>query len=353
MRRRRRFAWWIAAAVNISLASSAPVQTVKVLGHTAGLTYGKFTDPRENAFSVDVPTGWRTSGGLFRRAPLDTRPSLEVLSPDGAVRLSIGDPDVPPFALPNQMLAMAGFREGSWYSPGYGLSYLVRRYLPGVAFADEYARTKAARDAVCTSVEVSARRARLDVTAALNAVYERFPMYGVEVREEAGEVEFRCMHEGQPRRGYYLVSTLLTHTNGNGIWRAERILGFIAPEDKVGLAQAVLARLAASIRVNPEWERMQQGITRASSQIAAATQDQISKIVRQTFQYKSAVDTEVSRQGANARRGVVDVRDPASGETWKVENTSDYYWRRPGSDQVVGTSTHTSPGPGFELLQVY
>gem|GEM_PF-3777586 len=38
------------------------------------------------------------------------------------------------FVIPNQMLLWSGFRESSWYSPGYGVQMLVKRYLPGIHF---------------------------------------------------------------------------------------------------------------------------------------------------------------------------------------------------------------------------
>jgi len=51
---------------------------------------------------------------MFRFASVDTRGALEVAFPDGKIRISLGDPNVPPFTEPNRMLALTGFREGSW-----------------------------------------------------------------------------------------------------------------------------------------------------------------------------------------------------------------------------------------------
>ncbi len=52
------------------------------------------------------------------------------------------DSELPSFTEPNQMLAMTGFREGSWYSACYGVNMLVRRYTPGAQFARESGRQK-------------------------------------------------------------------------------------------------------------------------------------------------------------------------------------------------------------------
>ncbi|MBM3814450.1 MAG: hypothetical protein FJW20_22730 [Acidimicrobiia bacterium] len=127
--------WVVGAAMTCGAAERAVA--VKVVAHRPGLKFTRFTDSRENAFSVEVPQGWKTAGGLFRFASVDTRGTLETVSPDGEIRVSWGDATLPPFTVPNPMLAMAGFREGSWYAPGYGVKMLVKRYTPGASFAEE------------------------------------------------------------------------------------------------------------------------------------------------------------------------------------------------------------------------
>jgi hypothetical protein len=64
------------------------LQSFRVSGAPAkeaapSLSYVRWQDPRENAFSLDVPSQWKMSGGLFRFASVDTRAGVEALSPDG------------------------------------------------------------------------------------------------------------------------------------------------------------------------------------------------------------------------------------------------------------------------------
>ena len=135
--RRAVIPWVLGLCGLIPAAPAQPAAAVKVLSHRPGLTFTRFVDPRENAFSTEVPKGWKTSGGLFRFASVDTRGAVESTSPAGDIRVSAGDADLPPFTIPNQVLAMAGLREGSWYSPGYGVRMMVRQYQSGVVFAEE------------------------------------------------------------------------------------------------------------------------------------------------------------------------------------------------------------------------
>jgi len=48
-----------------------------------GLQYVRFSDPKEGAFTIDVPAGWKTEGGLFRFHAIDPRAAVESVSPDG------------------------------------------------------------------------------------------------------------------------------------------------------------------------------------------------------------------------------------------------------------------------------
>jgi hypothetical protein len=334
-----------------SLALAEPPVPVKVLSHQPGLAFERFVDARENAFSTEVPKGWKSSGGLFRFASVDTRGAVESSSPEGDIRVSCGDADLPPFTVPNQMLAMTGFREGSWYSPGYGVRMMVRRYEPGAAFAEDYVREKVAPQIGCSGLSITRRALRPDLTQSINALYAQLGAMGQSVREDAGEVWFACTRNGRPWQGYYLATTLITSGGGGGVWHAEHVLGYTAATDKVGLAQAAMVHLAASMQVNPEWARMQQGVTMATSQIVAKTNEQISSTVRKTFENKWRTEDETSRKDANARRGVTDVLDPETGESWTVQNGSRHYWRKPGSDAIVGTQTYDLPGPGYEPLR--
>jgi hypothetical protein len=59
------------------------------------LTFVRWQDPKEHAFSLEVPKQWAVSGGLFRFASVDVRPAIEAVSPDGHVRIVAGDAQPP------------------------------------------------------------------------------------------------------------------------------------------------------------------------------------------------------------------------------------------------------------------
>jgi hypothetical protein len=61
-------------------------------------------DTREKAFSIQVPQGWKTYGGLFRFSTIDARMIVDMTSPDGLTNLRVGDSTVPPYRVPGPFL---------------------------------------------------------------------------------------------------------------------------------------------------------------------------------------------------------------------------------------------------------
>jgi len=312
----------------------------------SSLRWVRWPDPRENAFSLEVPAQWKTSGGLFRFAAVDVRTAWQTVSPDGQIRISGGDAELPAFTEPNQMLVMAGFHEGAWYSPGYGVRMLVRRYTPGAAFAREYVTNRVD----CPGLGPRETRDRPDAVAAINGVYARYGT-GISVYLTAGETAFTCGPPGRSMAGYYFAGTQRAQVPGmpGGLWNVEYLFGFVAPEAQASLAHGVLDHILGSVQLNPQWVAMQQNITANTSQIVSRTQAEISKSISSSYWSRQQSLDEISRRRSNAILGVVDVVDPLTGRELKVENDSNYYWMDPRGT-IVGTQTDTRPNLDFRQL---
>jgi len=311
------------------------------------LSYVRWQDPRENAFSLDVPSQWRVNGGMFRFASVDTRSAVEAVAPDGQVRIVLGDAEVPPFTEPNPMLAMGGFREGSWYSPGYGVQMLVRSYASGTAFAAEQVRNKLARE--CADVSPTETRDRPDLVQAINAVYAQYGQLGISMQLTAGEIAFTCRRGNQPMQGYYFAATQLTRGQGPGLWSVPYMGGYLATAEESGLAQAAFEHMVKSVEVNPQWAAMQSHLAGETSRIVSRTHQEISNLIDDTYWRRQGVMDELHRRRSNVILGVEDVIDPASGRQFKVESGSNYYWID-HRGTVVGTDTDTRPNLDFRQL---
>lgn len=301
----------------------------------------RWNDPREQAFSMEFPADWRVEGGTARRAAVDVVQTWSATSADGSARVTGGDAEIPTFTLPNQMLAFAGFREGSWYSPGYGVRMLVKSYMPGAMFAQWYAQSKAAQG--CANLRFTQQQDRTREFGAINAQYAQFRAQGMNVQLSAGEVSFTCERAGRPVNGYYFATTLLTTQMGNnGIWVVDQLYGYMSSPGSEDEAEETLSRGLQSFQWNPQWLRMQQGLAMQVSGIVSQTQTEIAKMSKASFEYRQRSGSESMRKWSNAMLGLLDARDPATGRELKVDNAANYTWIDVNG-KITGTLTDTKP----------
>lgn len=337
-----------AASFDATVSQAATMfSSIRVMGSEqdtpapATLAYQRWTDPREGAFSLEVPQGWSVSGGSFRFAAVDVRPMIEVRSPDGAVAVRIGDSQLPTFTEP-----MPFFPEGSTYSPGYGVSMRVRRVAGGRSFAADYVRDTIAQS--CSGVDIVDAQNRADAVQQLNAIYQQ---YGLSAGMDAGEVTFTCQQQGRPMRGYYFAGIQVVRMGGPAMWRAENLLGYVAAPERSAQAKDVLAHMVSSFRIDEQWMARQQQTTMATSAIVSRTNDAISKIISDTYWSRQPIESEISRRRSNAILGVEDVVDEHTGERYRVDAGSNYYWINP-KGTIVGTDIDAVPRGDFRLLTV-
>jgi hypothetical protein len=82
----------------------------------AALNFVNWNDPHEGAFRVGVPQVWHVVGGAYRLSATDVRYALAMGSPDGQVRVTVGDSNIPIYTQPSPMLAST-FRANSMCTP--------------------------------------------------------------------------------------------------------------------------------------------------------------------------------------------------------------------------------------------
>ena len=315
------------------------------------LKFVRWQDPKEQAFSIEVPQGWRVSGGMFRMAPVDTRSGVELDSPDGRIHVLAGDPQVPPFIQPSPTLGMTGFREGSWYNSPYGVKVMVRRYATGLQFAREYAASKFQRS--CAGFRVVHEQDRADIAGKFGGNLQQIGNGVLSQKLTFGEVAFTCSVNGQPMRGFVFAGTHGTTASGIGMWKASNIGGYLAAADLTSVAESVLMKMTTSTQVNQQWVAGQHYLTAEQGAIVQDVHQKAMQVINDTYWSRQAIHDNESRHFSNYMLDLTDVYDPATGERWKVESGHNYYWRRDYTDVVAGTPTYDRPDINFSPLIEY
>jgi len=308
-----------------------------------GLQFVSFADPREGAFTVDVPAGWKTGGGLFRASPFVSHTAVETDSPDGQTRVFEGDPLLPS--------SFQEYRPGApaWVIKPEGtniLGKIVHRYMTGAQYCRYYIQSRIST--FCSDLQITDMKD--------NPLVEKpAPMaMTASTQFTTGSVSFSCREQGRPRAGYCTAKTIRSIPPPQiqspfVSWQVDGPLGYIAPPEGVAQAEAVMNRMRDSFRVNTQWGmREVQGAGDRSRIISGATRE-IAGMAESSQRYRDAVDDRIARLRSNATLGVADVVDSATGRRMTVDSGSGYYWVD-HRGMILGTNVDTSPGVDFRRL---
>jgi hypothetical protein len=305
--------------------------------------YTRLTDPLEQAFSLDVPAGWRSESGLARRAALQINPYVRSLSSDKMTYLMLGEPTLPSFTPPSQMGNAIGHPEGTLYDIGLGGLALVLRYLPGAEFARVYGQT--ALQSVCPSLKFVAAQNRPDLASKANAQWPTV----IPSRSDGGEARYTCTHNKQEMDVRVEAATRISRDNVG--WGVILLQAFIAPKGQGDRAEEILNHMAASVTFSPAWIQKQNQL---SADAAIAINQRMQAIFRQErafIEKLNSVDENFESMD-EIISGSSSYRDSSTGQTYSLSNTNPFKWIDPSSGRIISTPTNSAPpwAPAYRPL---
>jgi hypothetical protein len=300
-------------------------------------------DPREQAFSIDVPLGWKAYGGMFRTNAVDQHPFIDMTSPDGKMNIRIGDASIPAYSLPNvrleMMQKMQSLQSRLRRRPASG--QFVAAYASGDEFAAKYGQQRF--QAMCQNVQmVKTGHAE--------------PAWGHGVpgtRITAGWAGFSCTENGKPMSAYVYSETMevLPTFGSTEKWYVLSLGSTIATDDHKKEAGDLLAHAFKSLAMNPAWMQGQK------ARIAAATQQVYAGSAAATQVYNQASASFQQNMKMQAQE-VDNFNDVLLGQTYARGANGQTYvvpTGKGGTQWVdpLGTVKESAlvPGPGYTQLQ--
>jgi hypothetical protein len=225
---------------NPSAQSSRPGAAA---GQRTVIMFTSWHDPSEGAFSLNVPEGWQVSGGTTRDSEIDPHHVLRTVSPDGGIRIFMGDSGVIPRLEPNPILEYGGVHEGQTLPADSGGQLLVARYQTGEQFAQSYIL-----GTLCPQAQITSSGVLTDATNLLNQqALEYGRATGAAAEAWVGEANFRCGTQS----GHVRASTVIGRSpNGAGVWAVLELSGFM-------VADPAQSAMASYILNNIEQHRFQ------------------------------------------------------------------------------------------------
>ncbi len=312
--------------------SSLPGQTEAVL-YEEKYSFVNFTDPKENAFTVNIPQGWQVSSnsGLIRPY-IDAGALLQATSSENQGFLYISPYGV--YTVPNDLLTFAGFTEGTYYDPSGGIStpMLVKKYTEAKDFLNEYVQQ--------LGVDVQV----LEVIDRPDLINQN-PVSLI-TKQSAAEITYTA--NGLK---YKLIAYIyLIEYSGTGIW-ASSLFGYYSPEDFFDETEYLVLQSQESFKVNPQWAAKEAQESNKRAGIISSTQDSISDTISSTFEYRTESQDRINNEWSKTTLGVEEVYNPETGETRYPGSGSKYYWMD-NRNNIYGTETDESPFPLEDMTKL-
>ncbi len=281
----------------------APSKTAGIpVGAKPASGYVKWTDPKEGAFTVEVPVGWQVAGGTKRVGPTDVRRSVVAQSPDKAMTVIIGDVSLPTFLTIGPLEQSMGAREGT-QAPGNGNFVAVyMHYMSATEFNKWYIEN--ALTSVMNDVEALKSQDFPQGARSVEAGLRRSMAGGAfkcNVQASVALTEFSGVDKTTGNRvtGAVMSVTQLLYngaTGNGGTWHANPItVGCLDDEHKganIKKSSAAALRMQATLRDNPVWAKKE-----AARQALAVKQNQ----VRLQAQIRAAQKASRSGGGGGSR----------------------------------------------------
>ncbi len=318
-------------------APESPAPAAGAPGSAPG--YTAFTDPLEQSFTLEVPSGWRTVGGMARRSALQINAFVRSLSPDKMTYLMIGEPTLLSYVPPNPMRNTIGYREGKLFDSGVGGVSLVLHYMPGTEFARLYGQTVLA--GLCPGPTFIGSRERADM--AQNA--DKLVPAVAPSQSTGGEARFSCRHNGQEMEARIEAVTRITRDNI--MWNVIFLKGFIARAAAASQTEEILSHVGGSFRFDPAWLQRQSNL---DQQAANAINRRMQEFFRQeegVIKNLNSVDENFSSMDEIVS-GYSTYHDAATGNDYRLSNITPYKWSD-NTGRIFSTPTDSPPPWGGNL----
>lgn len=369
------------------LASEGPagvVREVQTLMDVAGsfqveqpIPRLRFREPGEGSFEVMVPGGWQPSGRT-RRSIWSTTAACDF----SALKDSAGSTKV---AVPSDLWHFAD-------GPIMGLLTLglmgMRPFVPA---------EKCGPDLVTRRFKDQTHRRILEVTECPHMfplLYSELARMGL--APDLAEISTTCvvsqhLHGGVRIRQKSFIGTARPRGTArwnsmfSGLWIAELMAYYHAPESEFDAMEPILAGVIDSFKINSDWvqrERaaamemamilgnmLQQQVRQQQAQQQQALQQaqtmqhqmaqrradithtlqQSSDIIMHGWQERNKIYDHINHQWSNVTLGRSDVLDPSYGTIYSVPSGSDQYFRT-NSGTIIGAPLSTRPDPSWHKL---
>jgi hypothetical protein len=310
--------------------------------HGEVLRFQRVSEPKEGAFSVLIPTGWRTSGGITRVNPMAANGALNAIG----AKLDFG------------ITSADNRTELRWYPE---INYFDMRGNPAQAMFPTGSNYNGApvapkMNALTFLEQVLFRRTRPQ--AANFTVKGRYPMpkiaasYAMVVDRMGLPLLFRfdaaLLVVQYQERGTDWEEVLYTAVQdwgqaGAGLWTNKDTFSMRVPPGELEKSGRVASVIINSVELNPRWV---EGEIRGQMQrgdIAIKTQQEIARLDQEIVEHRRRTNAEINNQAYHNLMGTEEYINPLNKNTEIGSNAWQYRWVNDRGEAIYTDDANFDP----------
>lgn len=277
-------------------------------------------EPYERGFTLSIPQGWQTRGGVARQDATQYTVGVDIASPDGGTLIRLGDARSKSCQVPGpgapQHPTFCAYQSG----PQFASFYFQRAWAPELGI--QVAKADAAD--------------RPDLAQNADAVPRSL---GLRVQTSAAEIRFEGTRQGRPVAGALLAqTTLFFAAQGQNFLVGTQsfdVRGYLGPAESAGSVGRLAGAINASMRINPEWWALNQKISREIAQKTLAMLQQNAERQQAAFWDRMASADRRAAAVGDLLSGTVRLTDGA-GNNYQAQAGSNYYFLDTEAAKVAG-----------------
>ncbi len=237
----------------------------KMLGAQAKTTapgsYVTWKEPKEGAFTVDVPKGWKVEGGILHVGKTEVRRMIEVSAPSDDMAVIVGDFGMAMFVNPTETDQQMGKPEGTATLVNGNFQTILLHFMPPLEFNQWYLQNRLSQ--LMDDVQIGNSKPLSDVSRKLTAQAKQDfvpPGYVIEITAGVTRFTGTSKETGKPVTGLLLsrIRHMYSPSSdlGNVWWAEPSIVACVndgSANTRGAKAQAAFERVMQTIKYNGAW----------------------------------------------------------------------------------------------------
>ena len=298
---------------------------VAVAAHAEVLRFQKLAEPKEGAFTMLVPAGWRASGGITRVNPMAANGALNAIGAKLDFSLASDDNRILLHWYPEtNYFDMRGNPAAGMFPPGSNYNGApVFPKMNALTYLEQLVFRRAHSGA--TGVTVKGRYPMPKVAESYMAVVRQMGIPAV-FQFDAALIVIQYQERGATWEEAFYTAVQDWGAAGAGLWSNKDTFSMRVPPGELDKVGRVVSVILNSVELNPRWV---EGEIRGQIQrgdIAIKTQQDIARLDREIVEHRRRTNSEINNQMYHNLMGTEEYVNPLTRKTEIGSNAWNHRW---------------------------